>query len=92
MGFCHLRCFNGTDAQILVINGVNLCHVKHSECQTAVFSLIITRVARSVRGTSGVSRLRFCQRTSVLIWRDSSHSHLIFTAFTAAASWSSYCH
>lgn len=79
------------DTQILVINGVNLCHVKNSESQTAIFSLIITRVEESVRGNSGVSFFIFYQRTSILIWRDGSHSHLIFTAFTAAAaSWSSY--
>lgn len=74
------------DAQILVINRVNLCNVKISVFQTAIFSLSITRAEMSVRGNSCASSLLSCQPTSVLIWRDSSHSHLIFTAFTAAAS------
>lgn len=47
------------DSQILVINGVDLCHVKNSESQTTVFSLVITRVEQSVRGNSGVSFLNF---------------------------------
>lgn len=76
------------DTQILVINGVNYVkHVKNSKSQTAVFSLIITEIEQSVRGNSGLSFLIFCQRTSVFIWRDSSYSHLIFTA---VASWGSY--
>lgn len=45
--------------QILVINGMNLHHVKNSESQTAVFSLIITEIEQSVRGISGPSFLIF---------------------------------
>lgn len=71
---------------MLVITGVNLHHVRTTELQTAVFSLNYYQSRTECKGNSGVNFLTICQCTSVLIRRDSSHSHLIFTAFTAAAS------
>lgn len=75
------------DTQVLVVNGgESMSGETYWEFQTTAFSLIINRREASVRGNTGMSSLIFCQCTSVLIWRDSSHSLLILIAFTASAS------